>query len=68
MYPLFRAARWQGVPPWELDDQPIAYMRQALIIEQAEARAQVEAEKRRRAKEQAKSLGRPKGRRKGGLT
>lgn len=68
MYPLFRAAKWLGVAAWELDDQPIAYMRQALIIEAAERRAEVEQQKIERAKAQAKALARPKSKRRRGLT
>jgi hypothetical protein len=39
-YPLVRAAKYLGVPPWELADQPMAWQMIALICEQAEAEAE----------------------------
>lgn len=53
-YFVIRAARYLGVPPWELADQPIFWMRVALAVEGAEA----EAEK---AREQRQSTKKPKG-------
>lgn len=39
-YPLIRAARYLGVPPWELLDQPAVWMEWALICQGAEAEAE----------------------------
>lgn len=39
-YPLVRAARYLGVAPWELLEQPSAWMDFALIAESAENEAQ----------------------------
>lgn len=39
-YPLLRAARYLGVPPWELAERPVAWMYWALEAEQAEFEAQ----------------------------
>jgi hypothetical protein len=36
-YPVLRAARYLGVPPWELEDQWIGWMDRALMAEAAEA-------------------------------
>lgn len=38
-YPLIRAARFLGVPPWQLYHQPTYWMDWALIAESAEAEA-----------------------------
>lgn len=38
-YPLIRAARYLGVPPWELARQPATWMEWALTSEAAEAGA-----------------------------
>lgn len=35
-YPLVRAARYLGVPPWELQQQPVIWQQWALIFEAAE--------------------------------
>jgi hypothetical protein len=36
-YKLIRAARYLGVPPWELAGQPVWWMELAIIAEEAEA-------------------------------
>lgn len=36
-FPLVRAARYLGVPPWELARQPVAWMSWALTAERAES-------------------------------
>lgn len=38
-YPLIRAARYLGVPPWELAQQPRQWMEWAHIAQAAEAGA-----------------------------
>jgi len=38
-YPLLRAARYLGVPPWELARQPVTWQRWALAAEEAEGAA-----------------------------
>ena len=38
-YPLIRAARYLGVPPWELAKQPSMWMTLALMSEKAEVEA-----------------------------
>jgi len=35
-YPLLRAARYLGVPPWELENQWIGWLDRALMAEAAE--------------------------------
>lgn len=45
-YPLIRAARYLGVPPWELAQQPAVWQDWALAAEQAEISAQNQAAKR----------------------
>lgn len=42
-YPLVRAARYLGVPPWELAAQPIYWRDVALYFESEEAWAQAQA-------------------------
>lgn len=39
-YALVRAARYLGVAPWELLEQPVAWMEWALTAESAENEAQ----------------------------
>ncbi len=39
-YGLIRAARYLGVPPWELAEQPIFWQDAALLVEGAELEAQ----------------------------
>lgn len=39
LYPLGRAARYWGVPPWELFEQGDFWMSLGLAFEQAESRA-----------------------------
>lgn len=39
-YPLIRAARYLGVPPWTLLDQPALWRDYALISEAVEAEVQ----------------------------
>lgn len=39
-YPVVRAARYLGVAPWILAEQPIGWQRVALIAEAAELEAQ----------------------------
>lgn len=39
---MIRAARYLGVPPWELAEKPIAWMGWALAAESAEIEAQNE--------------------------
>jgi len=41
-YRLVRAARYLGVPPWELMDRPAVWVEMALEFEQAEAWAEAE--------------------------
>lgn len=36
---LIRAARYLGVPPWELAEQPAHWQHYALVMESAEAKA-----------------------------
>jgi hypothetical protein len=38
-YPLLRAARYLGVPPWVLEEAPAVWMFRALAAEKAEGRA-----------------------------
>ena len=38
-YPLFRAAQWLGVAPWDLARQSIYWLRRALFFMEAEASA-----------------------------
>ena len=38
-YPLMRAARWLGVKPWELAEQPQIWQERALLAENAEIAA-----------------------------
>jgi hypothetical protein len=45
-YPLIKAARYLGVAPWELADQPQVWMAWALTAEAAEIGAQAEIQKR----------------------
>lgn len=40
MYMLFRAAKYVGVPPWELSEQSIYWMNHALQYEQIENEAE----------------------------
>lgn len=39
-YPIIRAARYLGVAPWELVEQPAAWIDWALIAQNAEVGAQ----------------------------
>lgn len=39
-YPLIAAARWMGVAPWELEQQPAKWMYLAAATSRAEAHAQ----------------------------
>jgi hypothetical protein len=48
-YPLARAARYWGVPPWELYEQPLYWQVWALTAEAAENEAQDELSKREQA-------------------
>lgn len=52
-YPLMRAARYLGVPPWELLDQPLFWREKALIA--AHVDEEVDAERIRRAQESSPS-------------
>lgn len=36
-YPLIRAARYLGVPPWQLAEMPVIWQEWALMAESAEA-------------------------------
>jgi hypothetical protein len=50
-----RAARWLGVPPWELENQPAFWMEHALAFESAEnwvdnERSRQEDRRRRRGR------------------
>lgn len=38
-YPLLRAAKYLGVAPWDLANQPILWQQVALVAEAAEAEA-----------------------------
>jgi len=44
--PLFQAAKWMQVPPWELAKQCVWWEQKALVIMQAEANAQKIIEQR----------------------
>jgi hypothetical protein len=46
-YPLVRAAKYLGVPPWELARQPLYWTEVALAAMDAERRARAHAEKRK---------------------
>lgn len=46
-YLLIRAARFLGVPPWELETKPIYWRNLALAAESAEGEAEREAAARR---------------------
>lgn len=48
-YLLIRAARYLGVPPWVLADQPLYWMEWANIAQNAENEAQNELQKRAQA-------------------
>lgn len=52
-YFVLRAAKYLGVAPWELADQPIFWMRVALATESAE----LEAEKAREHRQASKKKG-----------
>jgi len=41
-YPLLKAARFLGVPPWELAGRPLVWQQWALVAEAAEQEAKVE--------------------------
>jgi len=43
---VVRAARYLGVPPWELEDRPIEWFWRALIAESAEIEAERDAQRR----------------------
>lgn len=45
-YPLIRAARYLGVPPWDLLDQPLLWQHWALMAEMTEGEVQDELAKR----------------------
>ena len=45
-YPLLRAAKYLGVPPWELMDRPVWWQRIALAAEEAEHAAEAKASKK----------------------
>lgn len=49
-YTLLRAARYLGVPPWELAERPVGWQQVALAAEGAESWAQEELAKRARAR------------------
>ena len=42
-FQVIKAARWLGVPPWELLTRPPVWMEWALVAETAEATAQRQA-------------------------
>lgn len=44
-YPLVRAAKYLGVPPWELARQPLYWTEVALAAMDGERRARKEADK-----------------------
>lgn len=48
-YPLMRAARYLGVPPWELLHQPSVWVSWALLAERVESEVQEELASRERA-------------------
>ena len=48
-YPLFRAARYMSVPPWELAEQSAYWRDMALILESAEIAAKNEIDARHAA-------------------
>jgi hypothetical protein len=45
-YALIRAAKYLGVPPWELAQQPRFWHEKALLYERIEGEAQQERERR----------------------
>lgn len=45
-YTLIVAARYLGVPPWELEDQPMVWLNRALTAQSLEAEADAIREKR----------------------
>lgn len=54
-YPLIRAARYLGVPPWELADQPTYMMHWALLAESAENQAEFQRQKQAQARAEAQA-------------
>lgn len=52
-YSLIRAARYLGVPPWELLKQPIYWMEWALQSENAEDAAEAHHQQRAEAKQKS---------------
>lgn len=45
-YPVIKAARYLGVPPWELLEQSIYWRDKALIVQAAEDQAKAERQRR----------------------
>jgi len=43
---LIRAAKYLGVPPWELLDRPVAWREFAIAAENAEMKAQAKVQER----------------------
>lgn len=44
-YTLMRAAKYLGVSPWDLDEQPVYWMERALAAEEAESEVQHELQR-----------------------
>jgi len=53
-YPLIKAARYLGCKPWELMDQPPAWVSWAIGVEGAESRAEEMASKNKQASQTAR--------------
>ncbi len=49
-YLLIRAAKYLGVPPWDLEQAPIEWFYRALAAEEAEAKAEADHVKRLRSR------------------
>jgi len=54
-YRLCRAAKWLGVPPWELDERSAEWEEAAIVFERAEGRAEEIRIRRARQKADAES-------------
>ena len=55
-FPLIRAARYLGVPPWELAAMPVCWRNWALIAQDVENTVQKEAQERAVAAQKARGL------------
>lgn len=48
-YPLLRAAKYLGVAPWDLLQQPLFWQQKAILAEKVESNVQEELQKRAEA-------------------